>query len=115
MPIIRAINGIVETYPVKPAAPWHMQVEAIKAQGNSDHRSFSSDRSNLAAHAAYRRQADQNQHSKPALLARDLMTSPVQTLSSGSSASDAWPLMTHKGFRHIPVISIARRSRWNGI
>ncbi|MDH4328294.1 MAG: CBS domain-containing protein [Nitrospira sp.] len=39
-------------------------------------------------------------------MARDLMASPVQTLSSDFSASNAWTLMTHKGFPHIPVISM---------
>lgn len=106
MPIILAVNGIVEAYPVKPAAPRHAQVEAVEAQGNNDHRSPSSDRSGLAAQAAYNRQTNQDQHPKPALLARDLMTSPVQALSSDATVSDAWSLITHKGFRHIPVISV---------
>jgi len=39
-------------------------------------------------------------------LARDLMTSPVQALSSDATVSDAWSLITHKGFRHIPIIAV---------
>lgn len=105
MSIILAVNGVVETYPVKPAAQRHMQVEAVEAQGNNDHRSPSSDRSNVAAHNAYQQQANQDQHAKPAIFARDLMTSPVLTLSSDSTVSDAWTIMTHKGFRHIPITS----------
>jgi acetoin utilization protein AcuB len=34
------------------------------------------------------------------------MTSPVQVLPSDSTVSDAWTVMTHKGFHHIPVISM---------
>ena len=106
MSIILAVNGVVETYPVKPAAQRHMQVEAVAAQGNNDQRSSSPDRSNVAAHNAYQQQANQDQHAKPALFARDLMTSPVLTLSSDSTVSDAWAIMTHKGFRHIPITSM---------
>jgi acetoin utilization protein AcuB len=106
MPIILAVNGIVEAYPVKPVAPRHPQVEAVEAQVNNDHRSSPSDRSCLAAQAAYHRQTNQEQHPKPALLARDLMTSPVQALPSDSTVSEAWAIMTHKGFRHIPVVSM---------
>lgn len=99
MSIILAVNGVVETYPVKPAAQRQIQVEAVEAQGNNDQRSSSSDRSNIAAHNTYQQQAHQDQHAKPALFARDLMTSPVLTLSSDSTVSDAWTIMTHKGFR----------------
>ena len=106
MPIILAVNGIVETYPVKPVVPRHMQVGAVEAQEKKDQRSPSSDQSSVAAHNAYQQQANQDQHSKQVLLARDLMTSPVVTLPSDSTLSDAWTVMTHKGFRHIPVISM---------
>ena len=106
MSIIRAVDRIIETYPVKPAAPRHMQVEAVEAPGNNDQRSSSSDRSNVAAHTAYQQQANQDQQTKAALVARDLMTSPVLTLPSDSTVSDAWGIMVHKGFRHIPITSM---------
>lgn len=106
MSIIRAVNRPVETYPVKPAASRQLQVEAVEAPGNDDQRSSSSDRSSVAAHTAYQQQADQNQPVKAALLARDLMTSPVLTLPSDSTVSDAWTIMMHKGFRHIPITSM---------
>lgn len=106
MPIILAVNGVVETYPVKPAAQRHIQVEAVEAQGDNNQHSSSSDRSHVAAHNAYQQQANQDQHAKPALFASDLMTSPVLTLSSDSTVSDAWTIMAHKEFRHIPITSM---------
>ena len=99
MPIILAVNGIVETYPVKPVASRH-------TQDNGPHESPTSDRWILAAQRAYRQQTDLDHHSKPALLARDLMSSPVHTLTSDRTLRDAWEAMTQKGIHHIPVTSI---------
>ena len=99
MPVILAVNGIVETYPVKPVTARH-------AQDNGTHESSTSDQWVLAAQRAYRQQTDHNQHSKPALLARDLMTSPVHTLTSDRTLGDAWEMMTQKEVHHIPVTSV---------
>ena len=99
MPIILAVNGIAETYPVKPVTSRH-------AQGDDAHDSASPDRWTLAAQQAYRQQTGQEQHSKPAIVARDLMTSPVHTLTSDSTLRDAWDVMTQKRIHHIPVTSI---------
>lgn len=99
MPIILAVNGITETYPVKPVTSRH-------AQDQDTHESPPSDRWVSAAQHAYRHQTDHEQHIKPALLARDLMTSPVHTLTSDNMLYDAWDVMTPKGFHHIPIISI---------
>jgi acetoin utilization protein AcuB len=106
MPIILPVNGIVETYPVKPGTPRHAQIESVEAQGNNSQHSSSSDRSVRAAQSAYHRQSNQDQHPKAALLAGDLMTSPVQTLPSDSTISEAWAIMTHKNFSHIPLVSV---------
>ncbi len=106
MSIIRAVNRIVETYPVKPASTRPMQVEPVEPPGDNDQRSSSSDRSSVAAHTAYQQQANQDQQTKVALVARDLMTSPVLTLSSDSTVSEAWAIMMQKGFRHIPITSM---------
>ncbi len=99
MPIILAVNGITETYPVKPVTSRH-------AQDQDTHESPSSDRWVSAAQHAYRQQTDHDQHVKPALLARDLRTSPVHTLTSDKTLHDAWDVMTQKGFHHIPITSV---------
>lgn len=106
MPIILALNGIVETFPIKPVAPRHAQVESVETQGRNSGGSPSSDQWASAAQRAYHQQTNQDRHSKPALLARDLMTSPVQTLTSDSTLRDAWEVMRRKGFRHIPITSV---------
>lgn len=106
MPIVLAVNGIVETYPAKPAAPRHTRVESVEAQGENSRRPPSSDRSVLAAQTAYQQQTDQGQHPRPAVLARDLMTAPVLSLPSDSTLKEAWAVMTRRGFRHIPVTSM---------
>jgi acetoin utilization protein AcuB len=106
MPIVLAVNGIVETYPVKPAAPRHTRVESVETQGENSQRPPSSDRSVLAAQTAYQQQTDQGQHPRPAVLARDLMTAPVLSLPSDGTLKDAWAAMTRRGFRHIPVTSM---------
>ncbi len=99
MAIILAVNGIVETYPVKPVGPLN---------GERDHHDQhpSLDRSALAAQTAYQRQSLERPHPKPAILARDLMSTPVFSLPSDSSLLDAWASMSHKGFHHIPVTSM---------
>lgn len=106
MPIVLAVNGIVETYPIKPTAPRHTRVESVDAQGDNSQRPLSSDRSVLAAQTAYQQQTGQAQHPKPAVLAHDLMTTPALSLPSDSTLIDAWALMKRRGFRHIPVTSM---------
>ncbi|MHC4607889.1 MAG: CBS domain-containing protein [Planctomycetota bacterium] len=44
---------------------------------------------------------------KPALLVRQIMTSPAETLSLEASVEDAWDLIRKHRFRHIPVLSDA--------
>jgi acetoin utilization protein AcuB len=102
MAIQLAVNGVVESYPVRPAGPRPARVESLEAQGEKT----SSDRSLLAAHSAYEQQARQGHHPKPALLARDLMTAPVVTLPSDSTLAEAWALMQRRKFRHVPVSSV---------
>ncbi|MBI3356338.1 MAG: CBS domain-containing protein [Nitrospirae bacterium] len=106
MPIVLSVNGIVETYPVKPVAPRHPRVESVETQGEPGQRPASSDRSVLAAQTAYQQQTSQEQHPKPARPARDLMTTPVLSLPSDSTLTEARTMMTSKSFRHIPVTSV---------
>lgn len=106
MPIILAVNGIVEAYPVKPAGPRNGRAEFVGEREHHDHHSSSLDHSSLAAQTAYQRQNIERAQPKPALLARDLMNAPVLSLPSDSTWLDAWAKMSHTGFHHIPVTSM---------
>jgi acetoin utilization protein AcuB len=106
MPIILAVNGIVETYPIKPVGPRIGRAESIGQREHHGQHSSSSDHSALAAHTAYEQQNIGRPHLKPAILARDLMSTPVFSLPSDSTLVDAWTSMSHKGFHHIPVTSM---------
>ncbi len=59
----------------------------------------------LAAQNAYARTQAGPQPRKPALLARDLMRTPVTVLRPTDLLADAWAQMKAKGFRHIPIVS----------
>lgn len=105
MPIILAVNGIVETYPIKPVGPRN-GAESPGEQEHHGQHSSSLDRSALTAQTAYQQQSIERSHLKPAILARDLMSAPVLALPSDSTLLDAWASMSHKGFHHIPVTSM---------
>ncbi|HWF62635.1 MAG TPA: CBS domain-containing protein [Nitrospira sp.] len=106
MPIILAVNGIVETYPIKPVSTRNSRAEFVGEQEHRGQHSPSLDRSALAAQTAYQQQSSERPHLKPAILARDLMSAPVFSLPSDSTLLDAWASMSHKGFHHIPVTSM---------
>lgn len=108
MPIILAVNGVTESYPMGKAIEHrHARVESVEAQDSESQRHSSSlDRSILAAQSAYQRQSSQGQHPRPVTLAQDLMTTPAISLPSDSTVLDAWTIMSHKGFRHIPITSL---------
>ena len=106
MPIILAVNGIVETYPIKPVGPRNGRAEPLGEREHRDRHSSSLDRSALAAQTAYQQQSIEQPHLKPATLARDLMSAPVLSLPSDSTLLDAWASMSHKGFHHVPVTSV---------
>ncbi|MDF0675982.1 MAG: CBS domain-containing protein [Nitrospira sp.] len=106
MPIILSVNGIVETYPIKPVGPRNGRAESAGERGHHGRHSSSLDRSALAAQTAYQQQNSERPHPKPAILARDLMSAPVHSLPSDSTLLDAWSSMSHKGFHHIPITSM---------
>jgi acetoin utilization protein AcuB len=106
MPIILAVNGIVETYPIKPVGPRNSRAESTSEREHHGQPSSSLDRSALAAQTAYEQQSFQRPHPKPAILARDLMSAPVLSLPSDNTLLDAWAIMSQKGFHHIPVTSM---------
>ncbi|WHZ27298.1 MAG: hypothetical protein OJF51_002095 [Nitrospira sp.] len=106
MPIILAVNGVVETYPIKPVGPRNGRAESVGEREHHGQQSSSLDRSVLAAQTAYQQQSNERPQLKPAILARDLMNAPVLSLPSDSTLLDAWASMSEKGFHHIPVTSM---------
>ncbi len=46
-----------------------------------------------------------SQATPSAIVARDIMTSPVTTLSITASLAEAWEMVKHQRFRHIPIQS----------
>ncbi|MCP9438996.1 MAG: CBS domain-containing protein [Nitrospira sp.] len=107
MPILVAINGIVQAHAPTPVGPRYAPSHLAKTQDHSGRNpSMSDDQAVSAAQRAYSQQAHQESQPRPAVIARDLMTSPVFTLSSDSTLNDAWAVMTQKRFRHIPITSL---------
>lgn len=107
MPILVAINGIVQTHPPKPAGPQYAPSHLAETRDHSGRHPPASDNQVVSAvQRAYYQQAHQESQSRLVVFARDLMTSPVYTLSSDSTLNDAWTVMTQKNLRHIPVTSL---------
>ena len=108
MPIIRAVDGIVEMHPtllVSPRPP-ATQADADRRERSKEQQRHTADHAARLAQQAYQQQVQQAPASKLALLAQDLMTSPVSWLPSDSTLLEAWSLMKHKGIQHLPVISV---------
>ena len=109
MPIIRAVNGIVETHPARPVSPRLPATQAATA-GREDRSKRqerqTADQATRLAQQAYQQQAHQVHAPNPALLAEDLMTQPVTSLPSDSTLLEAWSTMKHKGIHHLPVTSV---------
>ncbi|MEO8340335.1 MAG: CBS domain-containing protein [Nitrospirota bacterium] len=108
MPIIRAVNGIVETYPVAPVSsyPHAMQAGEDRRERPKEQKRQTADNVVHLAQEAYKQQADKVTAPKLALVAQDIMTSPVTLLPSDRTLLEAWTLMKHKGIHHLPVTSI---------
>jgi len=103
MSIVRAVHGIVEPNPVKPVNPADPLVSAVDAEGKKDQPP--TDRVVPAARQGYEEHNRNTRPSKPAMLARDIMTAPVLTLPSDSTLAEAWAIMTRRSFRHLPITS----------
>jgi acetoin utilization protein AcuB len=109
MPIIRAINGIVEMHPAPPVSPRSPAAQIIAAgreDRSKDQERQTADHATRLAQQAYQQQAPQDSAPKPALLAQDIMTSPVTSLPSDSTLLEAWTVMKRKGIHHLPVTSV---------
>jgi|CXWL01.1.fsa_nt_gi acetoin utilization protein AcuB len=59
----------------------------------------------LAVRRAYQKAASEVDGKKPALVAQDLMTAPVEVVHRDLNIREAWRLMKTKGFRHVPVVA----------
>lgn len=109
MPIIRAVNGIVEIHPALPVSP-RPPATQVAAAGREDRskgqQHQTADHAARLAQQAYQQQVHQASAPKPALLAQDLMTSPVTWLPSDSTLLEAWTVMKRKGIHHLPVTSV---------
>lgn len=109
MPIIHAVNGIVEMHPVLPVSPRLPAAQVMEA-GREDRSKGqehqTADHATRLAQQAYQQQVRQDPAPKPALLAQDIMTSPVTCLPSDSTLLDAWTVMQRKGIHHLPVTSV---------
>ncbi len=106
MPINLAIKGISEIYPTKQVGSRPNRAETAGDRDPHDHHPPSLDHSALTAQTAYRQASTQQRHPNPAVLARDLMRSPVLSLPSDSTLLDAWVIMSQKNFHHVPVTSL---------
>lgn len=109
MSLIRPVNGIVETHPALPVSPrpTATQADADNRRGRSkEQEGQAANPAALLAQQAYQQQEHQSAVPKPALLAQDLMTSPVTWLSSDSTLLEAWTVMKRKGIHHLPVTSM---------
>lgn len=106
MSIIVAVNGIAEVYPAKPATLRTTRTEAVADREQQGRQSSTLDHPALLAQAAYQQHGHDKPHPTPAVLAQDLMTTPVLSLPSDSQLLDAWTIMSHRGFHHIPITSV---------
>ena len=106
MPINLAVNGITEIYPTKQVGSRSSRAETAGDREPHDQHPPSLDHSALTAQSAYRQADIQQRHPKPAVLAKDLMRSPVVSLPSDSLLLDAWAIMSQERFHHIPVTSL---------
>jgi acetoin utilization protein AcuB len=108
MPIIRAVDGIVEMHPTLPVSPRPpaTQADADRRDRSKEQQRQTADHAARLAHQAYQQQVQQAPASKPALLAQDLMTSPVSWLPSDSTLLEAWTVMKRQGIHHLPVTSV---------
>jgi acetoin utilization protein AcuB len=108
MPIIRAVDGIVVMHPTLPVSPRPpaTRADADRRDRSKEQERQTGDHSARLAQQAYQQQIHQASSPKPALLAQDLMTSPVSWLPSDSTLLEAWTVMKRQGIHHLPVTSV---------
>lgn len=108
MPVIMAVNGVMENYrpsfgsaggklPRKRHTPGGSESEEEQLQAV--------DSILLSVQHAYQQPPQRPPQKKSSALAQDLMSGSVTTLSPEALLTDAWALMNKKGFRHVPIVS----------
>nr|MBI3613810.1 CBS domain-containing protein [Nitrospirota bacterium] len=105
MPVILAVNGTVESYQPrsdgrrpKAPRPARREHEDQADQEQAPDQTLTV----LAARQAYA-QVGSPASRKPAILAQDIMSAPVQTLRPDTSLTEAWAFIKTHGFRHLPI------------
>jgi acetoin utilization protein AcuB len=109
MPIIRAVNGIVEMHPalaVSPRPPATQVAAAGRKDRSNRQERQPADYATHLAQKAYPKQMHQVSALKAILLAQDLMISPVTWLPSDSRLLEAWTVMKCMGTHHLPATSV---------
>jgi len=109
MPNIRAVNGIVEMHParaISPRPPAPQVIAADRKYRSNRQERQTTEYARLLAQKAYPKQTHQVSPPKAALLAQDLMTSPLTWLPSDSRLLDAWTVMKCMGTHHLPATSV---------
>ncbi len=109
MPVVYATSGNVEPYRAQTPLVPQDKVSAAR-ESDSDARSSKEPQQRVnptlaAAQHAYHETLSATPQQKPALLAQDIMSAPVQSLPPEATLRTAWTLMKMKGFRHIPIVN----------
>lgn len=121
-------NGKIQTYSlvnkyrggaVQPIAPLSPTEKAKRLQDRASPTPASQSQSDTQTKTKkqrlieiYRETLDPNRHKeqhKKAMLVKEIMTSPVNTLVQENSIREAYDLILRKGFRHIPITDAAGR------
>ncbi len=82
--------------------------EEISKPGLSE----SEERSELAINnqlKSYQEANDKNKERRRIILAKALMQSPVYTITSDMTISDAWKIVVEKRYRHLPIINTEKQ------
>lgn len=109
MPVIMAVNGVMENYRPSFGSAGGKLPRKRRAQGGSESEEEEQpqvvDSVLLSVQHAYQQPPQRPPQKKSSALAQDLMSGPVTTLSPEALLTDAWTLMHKKGFRHVPIVS----------
>ena len=108
MPVVQSIDGVFTHYRDRSGGQRHKgpRRDSVSTEDGplGSQVGPGLDTPALAIHRAYQ-QGLPGKPRKPAVLAQDIMTSPVLTLTPDSPLTEAWTLMTSRHIRHIPIVS----------
>ncbi len=109
MPVIYATSGNVELdraqTPLVPQDKVSAARESDSAARSSKEPQQRVNPTLAAAQHAYHETLSATPQRKPALLAQDIMSAPVQSLPPEATLGTAWTLMKMKGLRHISIVN----------